>query len=99
MVPDAYPREAPTISVLSSNFEPRLNQMFTMQVRELARRLCDGFNVGAALQEEANKLKPSERILAKNKARVKVDLSRHGLQDLKADREFLSQYREARPPL
>ena len=96
VVPDAYPAEVPTITVLSSNFEPRLNQMFTVQVRALASRLCDGFNVGLALQQEADKLKPSERILAKNKGKIKVDLSRNGLQDLKADREFLSQYREAR---
>ena len=95
VVPDAYPSESPTLEITSSNFSKDVSSMFEMQARELIRRMKEGYSPAAAMAEEANKLRPPEKVLAKM-AEFRVDLSAEGLQTLKSDREFLNSYAQVR---
>lgn len=93
-VPDAYPEEQPALTILSSNFERSVTELFLVQARELMRKLHDGTPAAALTRADGGKTKPTE--LLKGKKEINVDLSHRGLSDLKADTEFLAQYRDVR---
>jgi hypothetical protein len=88
------PADSPTLAVIRSNFSSRLTEMFSVQARELMRRMKEGFTSELARREEDEKLRPSAKIRAK--LEPKIDLSSGGLAELKSDREFLNQYSQVR---
>lgn len=95
VVPDTYPAESPELTITHSNFTKDVTDMFATQAREMIRRMRDGFSCAAAMAEENDRLRPSEKIRAKM-GEVRIDLSADGLHDLKADREFLNKYAQVR---
>lgn len=104
VVPEVYPSESPTLTILESNFEPKLSEMFETQARALITRMHSGYSAGAAHMEENNELRPSDKLLEKMgkkgellaKKIGKIDLSTAGLQELKSDQTFLSKVSQVR---
>lgn len=104
VVPEVYPSESPTLTILESNFEPKLSEMFATQARALIARMHSGYSAGAAQMEENNELRPSDKLLEKMgkkgellaKKIGKIDLSTSGLQELKSDQAFLAKVSQVR---
>ena len=72
VVPDTYPAESPELTITHSNFTKDVTDMFATQAREMIRRMRDGFSCAAAMAEENDRLRPSEKIRAKM-GEVRID--------------------------
>jgi hypothetical protein len=101
-ISDQYPTTSPNeewgtsclLTMLSTNFPPKIEVMLTSQAKEVVRRMQDGMSSEAA--SHISNPVPRPKVEESSNEDVEVCLSRERLKELKTDIETLSRVRELR---